>query len=213
MQNTQTISTNKLVAFLVFICAALFSSLFIFHLSNKPKIMLSPDYGTLFPSAREIKPFKLITSDNQPFTQKNLYGHWTLLFFGFTHCSSICPTTLALLNRSYNKLHDQYANLQVAFISLDPSRDTPDALQKYTQSFNPNFIGASGEIQELHKLQSQLGIFATRDTATPESDYQLQHTASILLIDPKGRWAGMFKFGLNPEQLAQAFTESMKSLS
>lgn len=81
MQSTQTLSTNKIIVFVVFICAAIITSLFIFH-SHKVSIqpVLSPDIGVLFPVPREIKSFDLITSDKTPFKQKNLYQHWTLLF-------------------------------------------------------------------------------------------------------------------------------------
>lgn len=214
MQNQPFIPTHRIVAFLIFICGALFSSLFIYHLSNSNQIKstLSADDGTLFPSAREIQPFTLYSGDQkQPFTLKSLSGHITLLFFGFTHCSSICPTILDLMSRAYNQLSPQYPNLQVVFISLDPLRDTPASLQKYTQSFNPRFISATGEMQEIRKLQSQLGIFATRVEAK-ESNYQLQHTASILLFDTKGRWAGILKSERTPTQFAAAFSNSMKLL-
>ena len=116
-----------------------------------------------------------------------------------------------MLGRAYQKLYATYPNLQVVLISLDPERDNLQTLSTYTHSFNKNFIGATGQIQELRKLQSQLGIFSERDTTS--SNYQLQHTSSILLINPQGKWAGLFKFGMNPEQFTQAFTEAIKILS
>ncbi len=214
MQSTQTLSTNKIIVFVVFICAAIITSLFIFH-SHKVSIqpVLSPDIGVLFPVPREIKSFDLITSDKTPFKQKNLYQHWTLLFFGFTHCASACPTTLDMMNRAYTKLQATHPNLQVVLVSLDPDRDTPESLKAYTQLFNSNFIGVTGKIQELRKLQSQLGIYSDRDNSSSTNDYQLQHTSSILLINPQGQWAGLFKFGLKPEQLARGFEDSIKSSS
>jgi len=158
--NTPTLSTNKIIVFIVFICAALMTSLFVFHVSQKPvHPVLSQDTGVIFPVARDIKSFELVTAENQPFQQKNFYHHWTLLFFGFTHCSYVCPTTLDMMNHVYDKLAGKYPNLQVVLISLDPERDTPESLKKYTHSFNPTFIGVTGKIQELRKLQSQLGIF------------------------------------------------------
>lgn len=200
MTNTHIVSTNKIIFFVVFICAAIMASLFVYHSSQKVKQPLPPEVGMIFPAPRDIKPFKLVAND-QPFTEKNLYKHWTLMFFGFTHCAKVCPTTLDLMNRVYVQLNNKYPDLQVVLVSVDPERDTQSTLTQYTQSYNPSFIGATGEIQELRKLQSQLGIFAARDKSTSPTDYQIQHTSSILLINPQGKWAGMYKYGLKPDEL------------
>ncbi len=203
---TQTISTNKIIVFIVFICAAIMTSLFVFHLRQKAEQpVLSPDIGILFPIARDIKSFELMTANNQPFKLKDFYHHWTLLFFGFTHCSNVCPATLDMLDRAYTQLQHKFPTLQVVLISLDPERDTPESLSRYTHSFNPHFIGVTGNIQELRKLQSQLGVFSARDDTSKTNNYQLQHTSSIMLINPQGKWAGFFKYGLKPDQLAQSF--------
>jgi protein SCO1 len=214
MQNKHTFSTNKIIALVIVVSGLLMTSLFVFHSGHKPiQPIISADYGFVFPVAREIKSFELISADNTKFTQKNFLNHWTLLFFGFTHCTSICPTTLDIMGRSFKKLHSIYPNLQVVLISLDPQRDTPYELAKYTRSFNQEFIGVTGKIQEIRKLQSQLGIFSGRDESISATNYQIQHTGSIMLIDPTGKWAGVFKFGMNPDQFAKNVDESVKSLS
>lgn len=214
MQTKQTISTNKIIFCVVFICAAIITSLFLFHMRNKPvQMTLSQDAGTIFPVARDIKSFELVSADNKPFTQKNFLNHWTLLFFGFTHCSNVCPTTLDMLNRVYSKVHTTYPDLQIVLVSLDPERDSMETLANYTKGFNPDFIGVSGKIQELRKLQSQLGIFSAREASTSESNYQIQHSSSILLINPQGKWAAIYKYGMNPEQFADALKVSVSSLS
>lgn len=209
---TTKMSTNKIFVLLVFLCAAIMTSLFVFRLSHKAApVAMSKDSGILFPTPRDINKFSLVSADEQKFSQQNLLGHWTLLFFGFTHCSSICPTTLDMLQRAYNKLHTSYPTLQVVLISLDPERDTPTALAKYTHAFNPDFIGVSGKIQDLRKLQSQFGIYSERDTNTDQTNYQIQHTGSILLINPQGKWVGLFNANLNPTQFIQAFTNGVNS--
>ena len=211
MQQTQTVSTNKLIFMLVFLCAAIMASVFVYHMSQQQTKMklVNNENVLLFPVPRDIKPFELSTASNTPFTQNNLREHWTLLFFGFTHCSSVCPTTMDVLNKVYGKLHATYPNLQVALISLDPERDTRAALLKYVQSFNPDFIGASGKIEEIRKLQSQLGIYSARDSQA--ANYQIQHTPSVMLINPEGKWAGVFKFGMKPDDMAVAIQQSMNS--
>ncbi|MBV9575761.1 MAG: SCO family protein, partial [Gammaproteobacteria bacterium] len=103
---SRKISINQLVIFVVFLSAALITSLFVYHLSHKPeKSDLPPERGILFPAARDIKSFELMTAENKAFTLENFYHHWSLVFFGFTHCASVCPTTLDLMKHVYNKLH------------------------------------------------------------------------------------------------------------
>lgn len=214
MKNTPVIATHKIIIFIVFICAAIMTSLFIFQLRNKPvRPEYSNDVRTLFPVPRDLKPFNLVSGDNQAFTQQNLYRHWTLIFFGFTHCSNVCPTTLEMISRAYPELKKQFPNLQVVLVSLDPDRDTPQALAQYTRTFNPDFIGTTGKLAELRKLQSQMGVYSAPDPATvSDKGYQIQHTASIMLINPQGQWAGLYKFGLQPKQFATAFSESVRLL-
>jgi protein SCO1 len=206
--------TNKIIILTVFVCTALMSSLFIFHLRSQPiRTTLSNDAGMIFPIARDIKPFSLVSSEEQPFKLQNFYDHWTLVFFGFTHCSQICPTTLDMIQKAYPELHAAYPNLQVVLISVDPERDTPALIKQYTQTYNKDFLGASGKINELRKLQSQLGIYSERDPNGTNTEYQINHTSSVLLINPQGKWSGLFKFGLSPAQFSQAFKESMQALS
>ncbi|OGT36895.1 MAG: hypothetical protein A3F11_08940 [Gammaproteobacteria bacterium RIFCSPHIGHO2_12_FULL_37_14] len=211
MKNNSPITHQKIIFLIVFFCSALITSLFVYHLRHPSSPTTLPDdTGLIFPIARDIKPFKLTTADNHAFTEQGFRHHWTLLFFGFTHCSTICPTTLDMLKSAYIKLQPIYPDLQVVLISLDPSRDNANTLLAYTRSFHPDFIGATGQIQEIRKLQSQLGIFSTQDNS--DTSYQIQHTASILLINPQGKWAGLFKSGMNPEQFSKAFVESIRIL-
>lgn len=212
MPNTHTIATHKIIVFIAFICAALMASLFVYRSSQKPpQQLLSPDVGVIFPTPRDIKSFELFTANNEKFTEKNFYRQWTLLFFGFTHCSDVCPTTLGIMNRVYTELHDKYPNLRVVLVSVDPERDTPASLADYTRNFNPAFIGVTGKLQEVHKLQSQLGVYSIRENSASPDDYQIQHTSSTMLIDPQGKWAALFQYGLKPDALAKGVVTSIES--
>jgi len=209
MSNT-TLSNSKIILLVMFICGALMTSLFVFHLTHKQTPTIIEDgNSTVFPLARDIKPFELVATNEEKFTQKNFLGHWSLVFFGFTHCASICPASLDMLGKAYNELHTAYPNLQVVLISLDPWRDNLTALAKFTHTFHPAFIGATGKIQEIRKLQSQLGVFSSEEDKQNDN-YQIQHSPSILLINPQGKWAAIFKFGMTPSEFTHAFKESMR---
>lgn len=204
--------TQRIIFIVVFICAAIMSSLFIFHLKNKPlNTNLADDAGIVFPVAREIKPFDLVSSDEKKFSLQNFYGHWTLLFFGFTHCAQVCPNTLGMIAKVYPQLIQTNPNLQVVLISVDPERDGTQDLKRYTENFNPNFIGVSGKINELRKLQSQLGIYSERDGT--QANYQIRHTPSILLVNPKGEWAGLIKYGLSPDAFVTALNQALQRVA
>lgn len=214
MQKNINGSTFKIVTLLVLICTIIVSSLFLYKIShpNKPETILSTNSGAIFPIGREINSFELMNANTEKFSKQNFLHHWTLVLFGFTHCSSVCPTSLEMLKKAYAILHPRYPTLQVVLVSLDPERDTPEKLAQYTHSFNENFIGVTGKIQEIRKLQGQLHVFSSRDPDTSGNNYQLQHTSSIMLINPKGNWAGLFKFGLTPIEFANAFEESISAL-
>lgn len=201
-------SINKIILFVALISAVLIGALFVTHLQH-PSTVSGNNESLAFNVPRDIKDFELVSHQGQPFTQKDFLHHWTLVFFGFTHCAKICPTTLEMLKRVYPSLSKAYPTLQVVFISLDPERDLPKTISNYLASYNPEFIGASGKTSDLRKLQSQLGIFSARKGTS--TDYQIQHTTSILLINPEGKWAGLFHYGLNPAQFKQAFIQNAKA--
>lgn len=210
MYKQPVVATHKIIVFLVFICAAIMTSLFVYHVSQKPETpRLSPNIGMMFPQPRDIKAFKLETGRNA-FTEKNLHHHWTLLFFGFTHCASVCPANLDLMKRIYPALAAKYPSLQVVLISVDPERDTPASISQYTESYHPSFIGVTGKIQEIRKLQSQLGVYSAKEFSDT-TNYQVQHTSSIMLINPQGKWAATLKFGLTPTDLMKSAGIVMES--
>ncbi|MBA3661240.1 MAG: SCO family protein [Gammaproteobacteria bacterium] len=211
MQNSPVISNTKLITLIVFICAALITSLFVYHSAHKKELtQLSDDRGIVFPVPRDIKTFDLLKHNQASFKPVDFRNHWTLLFFGFTHCTTICPTTLHMLKNAYTELHPRYPNLQVILVSLDPHRDTLTELAAYTTSFHSDFVGVTGKLQEIRKLQSQLGVFAARDEATSDDDYQIQHTSSVMLINPQGKWAGLFQYGMSSKEFVHAFNEAMQ---
>lgn len=164
--------------------------------------------GTLLETPRAISDFALIGGDGQPFTKADLQGHWSLIFAGYTFCPDVCPTTLATLKAMQAKLGPDAQRLQVVFLSVDPERDTPPRLAQYVRYFSPDFRAATGEVPALEKLGENLGfVFAKVLGATPET-YLMDHSAALMLVDPKAELAGY----LTPPFKAEAMAADLKPL-
>ena len=128
-----------------------------------------------------------LTRDNgDVFHLSEQKGRVTLLFFGYTFCPDVCPTTLAELKQVYDGLGDNAQFVQVVFITVDPGRDTSQKMQEYVNRFNPAFIGLSGSETELEGIWKNYGIFREIAPGTSPTNYIVNHTARITLIDPDG---------------------------
>jgi protein SCO1 len=152
----------------------------------------------------KLPTFNLADEHGKPFTQAQMLGKWTIMFFGYTHCPDFCPTTLAGLNSAYQRLERQAprlaASTQVVFVSVDPFRDTPPVLGDFVSHFNKDFIGATGPPAQLHRLTEPLGASydysdpSSRallpDTARPaQPDYVVDHSSGLYIFDGKARLA------------------------
>ncbi len=147
--------------------------------------------ATVLSEPMPVPSFALVDHQGRPFTQDNLRGRWTFLFFGYIYCPDVCPTTLMILNQVDRQLQNTTSELRPAFvfISVDPARDTVEKLADYVSYFNPDFLGATGPEEALQALTKPLGIGYRRRAAEglPDDKYFVDHTASILLINPQGQ--------------------------
>jgi len=138
---------------------------------------------------KTVQEFELIDVDGQPITQRVFEDAWSLVFFGFTHCPDVCPITLQIMKDVVEKLEAQeQVPPQIVFVSIDPARDTAESMKKYIEYFNEEFVGITGDVNKVHALSSSLGIVAsfTANESNPDN-YGVDHTASLLLIDPQRR--------------------------
>jgi len=196
--------------FSVVICAA-----FLGYMSYEhghvvdPKTIPALQSGSILSPPKVLGPFRLTRVDGSPFTNENLKGHWTLLFFGFTSCPSLCPTTLTTLTQLMHRLSDMHVPLpEVVFISVDPKRDTLERIRTYVQGFNSAFVGVTGSDAELHQVSKQLGVMY-QVIPMADGNYMVDHTGSILVIDPSGAWHAVFTMPHQVEHLAS----DMRTLS
>ncbi|NTF32425.1 SCO family protein [Rhizobium skierniewicense] len=147
-------------------------------------------------------PFQLIAQNGQPITEKAFQGKPTALFFGFTHCPEVCPTTLFELNGWMEKVDPAGDKMQAYFVSVDPERDTPEILNQYVPNVSKRIIGITGTPEKIAETLKGYRIYAKKvpvDDKDPSGDYTMDHTASVILLDAKGRFAGTIAYGENSD--------------
>lgn len=156
-------------------------------------------YGEPYPLAGD---FALTRFDGTLFQLSEMRGKVVLLFFGYTSCPDVCPTTLAELNLALSELEpDQAEEVQVVFITVDPARDDPERVQTYVEHFNSSFIGLSGAEPELAKVWNSYGIFREIVDETSAAGYIVNHTARVTLIDRQGNLRVSFGFDTPVEDI------------
>jgi len=166
--------------------------------------------GILLPTPKEIKSFKFTDNQGRSFTKKNLEGKWTMMFFGFTNCGLVCPTSLASLNEMYKILQAELQPNQlpqVVFVSVDPERDTVKRLNDYVKAFNPHFTGARGSDSETAALTQQLHIAAAKMQVKggKKDNYFINHSAEILVINPNAQVVAYLTYPHKPESLVKDY--------
>lgn len=155
--------------------------------------------GTVLPEPMKIEPFALTDQDGRTLDAAALEGRWTLLFTGFTHCPDICPTTLATLAELDGRLGA--AAPRFLFVSVDPERDTPERIAAYLAHFDPDLVGATGSRDAIESFTRGLGLAQVRNPGVGD-EYTVDHSAALVLIDPRVRYAGYFQPPFDTDALA-----------
>lgn len=148
--------------------------------------------AVVFDKPRIFDDFELVNHRGEPFTQADLEGQWSLLFFGFTQCPDICPMAMLDLKRLVEALPEDLAErTQVVLVSVDPARDTPEVLEGYVSYFHPDFVGVTGDFLTLRRFANQVNVAFSK--VTQGDDYTVDHSGNIVLINPMGDYHGFFK--------------------
>ena len=190
MSSAQKIRTGAwaAIAALLLLLAALFSyQLFVKGTDNQ--FMSGTKMGD---------PFNLIDHNGNPITDAALNGNPSAVFFGFTHCPEVCPTTLYELATWLDELGEDANNIRSFFITIDPERDTPIVMKSYVENFTDRITGITGEPSDVLKLAKSWHIY-WKKIPLDDEDYTMDHSASILLIDSDGQFKGTIAFGENPD--------------
>ncbi|OXT01951.1 hypothetical protein B7H23_03145 [Notoacmeibacter marinus] len=139
-------------------------------------------------------PFELIDHNGDPITEKSLEGQPAAIFFGFTHCPEVCPTTLYEMANWLDRLGEDGESIRAFFVTVDPERDTPEMMKSYVENFTDRITGITGDPEKVAELKKAWRIYA-RKVPLEDGDYTMDHTASVLLIDSQGRFKGTIAYG------------------
>jgi protein SCO1/2 len=146
-------------------------------------------------------PFKLTDQTGQVVTEKNLQGRPTLIFFGYTHCPDVCPTSLFEMSEVLRAMGKDADRVNAYFISVDPQRDTSAVMKDYLTSFDPHLKGLTGDPETVAKVLSEYRVYAKK-IPLKDGDYTMDHTALIYLMDRDGRFVAPFNLKQTPEAAA-----------
>jgi protein SCO1/2 len=143
-------------------------------------------------------PFTLAQGDGSEITEAAFRGTPSAVFFGFTHCPEVCPTTLFELDGWLKTLGDEGKDLRAFFVTVDPERDTPELVGSYVGNVSDRIVGISGEPEKVHAMAKSFGIY-WKKVELEGGDYTIDHTASIILLNRHGDFAGTIAYGENPD--------------
>ncbi len=165
----------------------------------------------VFEQARELPQFTLRNDRGEAFGPGNLKGQWSLVFFGYTYCPDICPTTMALLRQFYEALPaEQRLDTRVILASADPARDTVERLREYVGYFHEDFRGVTGEFLEVHRFATGLSIPFAKVPGGGDN-YLVEHSGNIAVVNPHGHYVAFYKVPLSLEQLQNTY-EALRKL-
>ena len=210
--NRNTIPIGTLVLFGLFLLVMLATWLLVKPPPAPPELA-----GVLRPQYQLIAPFELTDHHQRRFDENNLQGKWSLVFFGYLSCPDVCPLTLNELKRFWRLLQDdpdlRTDNLQILFVSVDPARDSPQALASYIKHFNPEFTAATAPKAQIDNLANQFGAGYLIEAETAPGQYLVAHTSAIFLVDPLGRSVATFSQPHYAATLAEQYRKIIRYFS
>jgi protein SCO1/2 len=156
--------------------------------------------GSVLEDPVDVPDFTLTDQSGQPFRLSDQQGKVVLLFFGYTSCPDVCPTTLGTWRKVHEGLGDDAERVKFVFVTVDPERDTPERLGMHVQAFNPDFVGLTGSPEELAAIYDFFGVIHEKDTSSGSAlGYLVSHTATTFILDPEGKWRLRETYGTEAE--------------
>lgn len=159
-------------------------------------------HGMPLESPRAADDFTLTTTAGKPMSLSDFRGKYVVLFFGYTYCPDVCPTTLSDIQQMLKQLGAKREDVQVLMVTVDPERDTAQQLATYLHYFDPSFIGMTGNVADIQPVAKQFGIFFEKEASSDRDNYVVDHTAVVTIIDPKGYVREIFNYGVSGADMA-----------
>lgn len=187
---TQTVALAIGVGILSIVIGALSAH---WLLSRNKSSTLELATGTAIAPARPLPPMQFVDQNQHRFDETRLTGRWTFMFFGFTNCPDVCPTTLAMLAQVDKQLADlpKRQQPQVVFVSVDPERDTPERIGSYVKFFSPQFIGVTAPAAQIQAFTTAMGVPVAINKSS-DGSYTVDHSGAVFVINPQGKWRALF---------------------
>jgi protein SCO1/2 len=165
----------------------------------------------LIDPARNLGSFNLIDSNGKEFLPNDFEGKWNVLFFGFTFCPDICPITMSMLSRIEKEIDSQELDkIRIFLVTVDPGRDSPNQLKIYLKNFSENFTGLTGGLDQIYNFATRVNAPFTPINNSKDPYYTVDHTGSIVLIDPNGNYAGFFRAPHNQDKIKKGLLEIIR---
>ncbi len=204
---------NRKFALLLVLVAALAGAATAWITIKRPGDPPALEQATMLDVARPLPQFELVDQAGRAFQHASLRGQWTLMFFGFTNCPDVCPTTLAELAEVRRKLKDLPAGdlPAVVFVSVDPNRDTSEALGRYVAHFDPQFLAVTGQPAAIEALTRDLGVAVFIGPPSEDGNYTVDHSAAIFLIDPSAAFTAVFSSPHRADVIARDYRSIVAS--
>jgi len=162
----------------------------------------------LLPTPRDIAGFELSTHTGEAFTPEDLRGQWSFVFFGFTNCPDICPTSMSVLAQARRQIEERAPeavdDFQGMLVSVDPERDTREALARYVEAFSPSFLGVRGNRAATARFTTQVNV-AFAQVPSEDGGYTVDHSANIVIVNPRGHYVGFAKMPHQADTIADTF--------
>ena len=172
--------------------------------TKKPPANLA---ATFLVKGKPLTAFSLIDDNHKTFDLARLKGKWSFMFFGYTNCPDVCPLSMKIMQGVWQKLPPAVLKrAQMVFVSVDPGRDTPEILKSYVQYFHPDFLGVTGDPDQIDILTRQLGIlYGFEDPEPGTKNYTVNHSAQIILVDPQAHMRAVFSPPHDAAKIADTF--------
>lgn len=196
--------TVRIIVWVAVVIAAGVLGAFTFKITKGPETAVEGPYGV---------PFTLVSQNGQPISEQAFRGKPTALFFGYTHCPDVCPTTLFEMDGWLQKVDPDGNKMNAYFVTVDPERDTPDIMKQYVSNVSQRITGISGAPDKVMDMVKGFRVYAKKvpvDEKDPNGDYTMDHTASVFLLDSTGRFAGTIAYQEDPDTAVKKLQNLLK---